>query len=287
MSTPKLIQSSSIGNHIGKDEYKALKAKDELTEEEMKSVEFYEELQKKIQEGEQKAKEHLLSLVDKDFTAPDVEITAEQLYKLYVSEFKLAIGKSFDPKNEEQLNNLLPLIFYFSKDERFFECKNLSNLSQPSFEKGLLIIGGYGNGKTTSMLLFEKIFKKAKGITFKGYTTNDVVTMYEACENDASVSEFDKIMKHGKKYFDDLGSEREASRYGKVNLMKEILEARYINRKEDKKMRTYITMNYAEEYPEDVEKALLFIGKKYGSRMYDRIFEMFNIIQFKGKSLRR
>jgi len=275
------------GNHISRDQYNKLKSKDELTQEEKEAVLFYEDLQQRIQDGIVKNKERLMALVDKDFSVPDVSVTAEDLYKMFVKLFKSEVGKEFDKQNKEMLDNLLPLIFYFSKDERFFECNNLTKLSEPSFDKGLLIIGGYGNGKTTAMLLFEMIFKSAKGLAFKGFTTNEVVTLYEACENDSSISDFNKRMKFGKRYFDDLGTERDASRYGKVNAMKEILEARYINRKDDSKIHTYITMNYAEQYPGDAEKALDFIGDKYGSRMYDRIFEMFNIIEFKGKSFRK
>jgi DNA replication protein DnaC len=284
-----ISQLHQTGNHIGKTEYYRLLNKENPTDQELISIQLYEELQIKIEEGKQKSKKYLQSLVDKDFSAPELNFTAEQLYKAYAKVFHQIIGKEFPKEDKESLDNILPLIFYFSKDERFFSGERLHKISNPSFKKGLLIIGNYGNGKTTAMFILEKIFKGISGKTFKGYTTNDIVVMYEACDNDSKILEFDKTMKAGNRYFDDLCSERHASRFGKVNVMKEVLENRYIKMKDDQEnpIKTFCTMNFDEEYPNDIEKAIEYIGTKYGSRIYDRVFEMFNVVEFKGKSFRR
>jgi len=54
----------------------------------------------------------------------------------------------------------------------------------------------------------------------------------------------------------------------------------YIN-----KVRTYITCNFKEGAYGDVELALLEFRDKYGNRVYDRLFELFNIVMFEVKAL--
>jgi DNA replication protein DnaC len=122
---------------------------------------------------------------------------------------------------------------------------------------------------------------RSTNIRFKGYSANDVVNKFEACQNPLDKEEFYKTMNYGTRYFDDVKTERTANNYGKAELMKDILEARYIN-----KVRTYITCNYKDGADEDVEIALLEFQEKYGNRVYDRLFEMFNIIVFTGDSFR-
>jgi len=99
-------------------------------------------------------------------------------------------------------------------------------------------------------------------------------------------------MNLGDRYFDDIKTERHASNYGKVNLFKDILENRYNNRVQivkgvTKINKTFGTCNYKEGYEGNTEVALEEFGEMYGGRIYDRLFEMFNIIEFKGKSFRK
>lgn len=199
-------------------------------------------------------------------------------------DFQIAFVKNTSEKfivNDETLANIKPLMYYFMEDPAFFECVNLSHISQPSFNKGLLIVGNYGNGKTSTMMAFERVFKEHTGYSFKSYSANEVVEMYERTTNEDRGIFYQK-MDSGKRYFDDVKTEKEASNFGKVNLFKEILETRErLNRK------TYITCNFKKGFPEDVNAALDEFEEKYGERVYDRIFKMFNIIVFKGKSFRR
>ena len=64
-----------------------------------------------------------------------------------------------------------------------------------------------------------------------------------------------------------------------VEIFKDILEKRYSNN-----AKTMVSMNYSGNSVEDTLDA---ISIKYGERVYDRIFEMFNIIDLHGKSLRK
>ncbi len=273
---------------IGMRKYEWLKSfsPEELTDFQKKQIENFENKQS-IQTPEQREKtnKYWAEILAKE-EKKEFSISAKKLYELFVSNFEKMNNKAFERIDGITIENLKPLIYYFSKDKRFFDCQNLkSNLSVPSFEKGLLVIGNFGNGKTTTMKVFEQIFKGIAGIGFKGYSANEVVTMFENCKGDASDilrNEFNKKMFFGTRYFDDLKTERIASNFGKVNIFKEILEERY-----DKKAKTFVTCNFKDGYPNCLKSAIDEFEEKYGGRVYDRLFEMFNIVEFKGKSFRK
>lgn len=276
----------TIGNAtIGFNRYQFLKGLsfEDLTEEEKGQIKAYEELHQPTEEQIENRKKFVRRIV-----APEPEkevefkITAMQLFKLFKEKFLEVNGRPLIKIEGITIKNLEPLIYYFSKDERFFGCENLSKLSEPSFDKGLLVIGNFGNGKTSTMITFERIFQNIKGISFKGYSANEVVGMFEKCGDDISKKEFERKVNFGTRYFDDVKTERIASNFGKVNLFKDILESRYNN-----KVKTLVTCNYKEGFKGDTKAALDEFGEKYGGRVHDRLFEMFNIIEFKGKSFRK
>ncbi len=272
---------------IGFNKYSHLKTKkkSDLTEEEIFQIEDFE-FNKNTQSEEQRNNYYdYFSKIHESKPKSEFSITAKALWNLFKHNFQAVNNRPFIKIEGITIKNLEPIIYYFSKDKRFFECENLSKLSEPSFDKGLLIIGTYGNGKTSTMKVFEHIFKGISGITFKGYSANEAVLMFEKCTGDnaeALRTEFQQTMYRGTRYFDDLKTERIASNFGKVNIFKEILEERY-----NKKSKTFITCNYKDGFDGDLEIATDEFGEKYGARVYDRIFEMFNIIEFKGKSFRK
>lgn len=288
METQQQLDKTEIGKSddfvVGPRKYEYLKSLkfEDLTDEEKAKIEFYES-KNRVATPEQvkKNKEFLQGLVGEK-PKVDFSITARKLWEIFKANFQEVNGRPFVKIEGVTIKNLEPLIYYFSKDNRFFECDNLTNLSEPSFEKGLLIIGNFGNGKTSTMKVFEKIFKGISGIGFKGFSANEVVTMFEKCNNDVDRTEFEKSMWRGTRYFDDLKTEKIASNYGKVNLFKEIIEERY-----NRKSKTYVTCNFKKDFPNDLNAALDEFEDKYESRVYDRLFEMFNIIEFKGKSFRK
>lgn len=208
-------------------------------------------------------------------------ITKEWLWERFIKNYKINEGISFK-STPDTIENIKPLFLYFIGDEEnFVKCKNVSLKSKPSLDKGLLIIGDKGNGKTTVMRAIGDSLKSTN-VSFITKPTNDIVDMYEACSNEFDKSEFWKYVTTGVINFDDLLTERDANNYGKIILMKDVIEKRY-----DKKKRTYVTCNFHDEHPENLDEGLKQIYTKYGSRAYDRIFSMFNIIVFKGKSFRR
>jgi len=284
------IETSPTG--IGFNKYQNLKNLPfvSLTDLEKTQISEYEAKHLPSKEQSEASKKYvrdMLSVKEKK----SFSITSLRLWNVFKTHFQIVNQKEFE-KNEFTIKNLEPLIYYFAKDERFFECENLSKLSTPSFDKGILIIGTFGNGKTAVMRTFEKIFSTTKGVSFKGYSANEVVTMFEKCVDAETKADFNRKMNLGDRYFDDIKTERQASNYGKVNLFKDILENRYNNRiqttnGETKINRTFGTCNYKEGFEGNTEVALEEFGEMYGGRVYDRFFEMFNIVEFKGKSFRK
>lgn len=209
------------------------------------------------------------------------EMTKEWLWKQFVFFFYRITGKKFI-QNDETLENIKPLIYYFIGDfDEFKKCKNVSPLSEPSLSKGLLIIGDYGSGKTSVMQALEKSLQKTN-VSFKRYTAHQIVDLYDAMKDEYDRENFENKTQAGTRHFDDLLTEKVASNYGKVDIFQLILEKRY-----DNNARTYITMNFDDEFPKDIEKGLDQLARRYGNRVYDRIFAMFNIVVFKGKSFRK
>ncbi|MCR1025755.1 hypothetical protein NQT66_13110 [Cellulophaga baltica] len=214
--------------------------------------------------------------------AVTANFTKGQLWHLFKIKFRQMTGKKFI-ESVESINNVSVLFHYFLKDEKFLTHPTVhANLSIPDFSKGLLIIGGYGAGKTVYMKVLEQCFMDLRYMRFKVISTNRVVQKFENCHTSFDRTYFFNQMNLGVNLFDDIGSERLARYFGDVNIMKEIFEVRYMQHK-----LTYGTVNYKIDAPKNVPAALESLGENYGSRFYDRIFEMFNIIEFKGKSMRK
>jgi len=297
MDTTKIIQelsqkTDSPKEGIGYNKYQNLKNLPfaTLTDSEKIQISDFESKHLPSLEQREASKIYVRNMLSKK-EEHSFKTTALLLGNVFKTNFVLVHGKEFD-KNEFTTNNILPLVYYFAKDKRFFECENLSKLSTPSFDKGLLIVGHFGNGKTATMRVFERIFQNTKGMSFKGYTANEVVGMFEKCNDDASKKEFERKMNLGSRYFDDIKTERIASNYGKVNIFKDIFETRYNNRVQSINGKTIInktfaTCNFKEGFEGNMEVAIDEFLEKYGGRVYDRLFEMYNIIEFKGKSFRK
>lgn len=167
------------------------------------------------------------------------------------------------------------LCYYFSGDERF-------ELEGFSMNKGICLFGGVGVGKTT---LMEKFFQNQR--------QSFVIKMCRAIEDEFS-QHGDRILKeygmprqasvNGDPYghqvlgycFDDLGTEPVSKYYGKtVDVMSEVILNRY-----DLKIpftMTHITTNLSTDE----------IFQRYGSRVSDRMQQMFNMIMFPANSKSR
>ena len=149
-------------------------------------------------------------------------------------------------------------------------------LYSKGYDKGLLVYGSLGVGKT---MFFDIIHAMAKdlitsqgfqGLYFSKCTAPWLVMERMRSIEDGYTGSFDIASYHkGKLYIDDLGAEKLC--FNKYELLEEILFQRHRNN-----ALTMVTTNLT---PEE-------IGKRYGARVYDRLGEMFHMIQWQGKSKR-
>lgn len=160
------------------------------------------------------------------------------------------------------------LCLYFSQDERF-------NSEGYNLDKGICLFGGVGVGKTTLMEKFFQnqrqsfIIKMCRAIEDEFSQNGDIVLKEYGIHRQASVN--------GDPYghqvlgycFDDLGTEPPSKYYGKnVDVMAEVLLNRYDNKLPFNQ--THITTNLSTDE----------IITRYGSRVADRMQQMFNMIVF-------
>lgn len=281
-----------IQKPVSRKEYEFLKRFQNLTEDE----------KSKIKRFEQENKPKQVNVLKEVKTRPQGEfLNKETLWRAFTKEFYEQNKVNFE-KTPDSVLNISSVMKYFLRDETFFESPNLirsfnGQIITPNYDKGLLVIGDYGNGKSSMMKAISSAVNKMyiqaynenwqtlsqwQSIRFMYHNVHDVITDFECIENGESKANFYKKFSGFRHCYDDIKKEKIASNFGKTNLMKEIIEKRY-----DNKAKTFLICNYHNNHPNNVEHALLEFGTLYGGHIFDRIFEMFNIIEFKGKSFRK
>lgn len=269
---------------IGVAAYKYLKSipNQTLTDEQKKAVLEYENRHSELITEEQK--QNTIEYSKKICQSSELvypEISREVLWSRFQYFYKQDNNRDFE-QTKESVVAITTIAYYFMRNEKFFDQPNVSNLSEPSFDKGLLCIGGYGVGKTSILKAIQKALQ-CYGVSYAIRNMNDIVSDYEDCKEAHDRKTFWHSITRGNCLFDDVKTEREASNFGKVNLFKDIIEKRYML----KESVTHITCNYHNDYPNDLSAGLDEFGTIYGGRAYDRLFEMCNIIEFKGNSFRK
>jgi AAA+ superfamily predicted ATPase len=193
----------------------------------------------------------------------------DKVFEFLIKKGKQDYGQNFAIlKNDKPI--IIKLIAYFLKDE--FMC----NEFQIALNKGILLSGPIGCGKTTLMHLMKYfnnqnqslfIVKSCRDISFEfikdGY---DVVHRYtrQSFHKNGSV----EIPKHY--CFDDLGTENNLKYYGnECNILAEILLSRY-DLFVTRKLITHLTTNLSATEIENI----------YGNRIRSRMREQFNLIAF-------
>lgn len=142
-------------------------------------------------------------------------------------------------------------------------------------EKGLMLFGGVGAGKTFLMNIFSANPKASYGVI----SCREVSALYTK-EGYESIRQFYAISKGYRngfghheygKCFDDLGEEKNKKYFGnELNVMEDIIESRYNNKGLWKY--THITTNLTVQQIEEI----------YGKRVRSRMREMFEIVDFVG-----
>lgn len=215
---------------------------------------------------------------------------AQQMYEYLLSTRMMRCGWSvnggadgkpvykFDHRNNELVRILC---YYFAKDARF-ENLGIRNADGSvtkynyRLNKGLLLCGNVGTGKTTLMRLFainkhcSYDVMNAMSIA-RDYTRNpnviDIFSKWHKYEPK------DIVNLYSEKFglcIDDVGTEDEKSYFGnKSNVIAEIIFERYANQLPHSA--THITTNLDGKSIKDF----------YGPRVWSRFIEMFNVIEIK------
>jgi hypothetical protein len=212
--------------------------------------------------------------------------TIKEIRNLFFIEYKTMFKRDFQMTKESK-ELLYTILCYFFKDEHFFSSPLLiiPQGTTPSLDKGFLIMGNCGTGKTSILLALEQVFNKHvifnSKIHFKSMTVNAVVNEYEKLKSPEEREEFNRKHQGGFRLYDDVKSEDDASNFGKKNTIKIILFLR-----NSKGSKTILTCNYDPAFPNDFEKGIDQFGLRYDERIYDRLHSDFNFIEARGKSLR-
>ena len=209
-------------------------------------------------------------------------IDSKELYSLFQSKFLEIEGQEFIC-TEENKALVFTLIYFFQKKENFYNSSLLFKYPNTSIDinKGLVIVGGFGCGKTAILRVFQQIINKSNYVNLKFTTTVNAVSKFELIE-DENMHNFKEELYKGHLIIDDLLAEKQASRFGKSELFEEVL----FQRLENKIINSIITMNYDSENPNNMEYAINKLSR-YGGRVFDRILGSFNFIELHGKSFRK
>ena len=169
---------------------------------------------------------------------------------------------------DEENKHFLDLVARYFTQDISFETDTGGEL-----RKGLFIHGPCGTGKSSVFDIIRNLCMEYNLMQywFSNVSVHDVVTEFNK-HGEQVVEKYSR----GTVHFDDLGTEKMVQLWGiKENLLTRILQIRYNNFK-DRGTKTFVTTNHS----------LQDFKKIYGVQVYDRIFEMFNIMELGGKSRR-
>lgn len=181
---------------------------------------------------------------------------------------KIRYGQKFKIFPEDQ-ETILKLLIYAIKDQ------NLANKHNINLNKGILLSGKIGCGKTSLMHLIKPFMylkddykiKTCREISFE-FAKNG----YEVIQSYTQKSNF-QIRLTGY-CFDDLGAEQQIKHFGNdCNVMSEILITRYEEFVLNGSI-THITTNLSATEIENL----------YGNRLRSRMRSMFNVLAFDSKT---
>jgi len=234
----------------------------ELTEEEVANVLLAARKKKRdLIEAEARRKAYIETLNRPLFPA----INTPQDLGIFIQE---RAGKAIEV-DEENKRVIYQLLSYFSGIENEYT-------EGMSFEKGVLLFGGIGVGKTWIMGLL----RENPHAPFMMRTAWEIANEFQ--EKEVGVKVVDKYgvltsNQHATRFFskphiglciDDVGTENEGKSFGNTkNVIAEILQARYQNIAGPY---THLTTNLNKDE----------LKEAYGLRVYDRMKQMFNIVEF-------
>jgi energy-coupling factor transporter ATP-binding protein EcfA2 len=173
-------------------------------------------------------------------------------------------GKKFQ-LHEDDKHTIYLLLCYFLKDDI------AASQLELDLEKGLLLTGPIGCGKTTLMNLMRYVTPTDQRFIMKSCRDISFEFIEDGFEVIHKYSRGTLYQYNPKTYgFDDLGTEGSLRYYGnECNIMAEILLTRY-DLFVSQRLITHVTTNLAASEIEET----------YGNRVRSRMREMFNLISF-------
>ena len=149
-------------------------------------------------------------------------------------------------------------------------------------KKGFLTLGTVGSGKSLAVKIMQKLFlgTEREFVRKKAIDINNMLDYYK-------ISEILEMYGDGLNkdlYLDDLGFGNviRASYSNKYNVVAELINARYELFLE----RGYLTHFSSNALMESEDANVLNIKSLYGDRVFDRIYEMSEVVIWKGETLR-
>jgi hypothetical protein len=186
---------------------------------------------------------------------------------------------SMEPRyqiTDENESVIEALLLYFRCDPEFANTTATEN--KPSLDKGILLIGNWGSGKSTLMSAFQRCrfpnndfsiitTKQLEGMYYDGDKARAAIDLYGT---KATRPYFDGKMRNYHCLFDDWGQERPV--FGTTEVMERVILGRYDHIK--KGLKTHATTNLN----------LQMIKERYGGVIESRCYDMFNIIKLGAKA---
>lgn len=196
--------------------------------------------------------------------------------------FELFKGDFILDEFNESVFNLL--CFYHTKDPRFVALAEKMGVKGADIDKGILLAGLYGCGKTWLLKLFAKSVRQ----TYYIRTSKEISNRYLASKDKSIPIEYTDVFKNAINdsalfnqplsglCIDDIGAEQPKNNFGNtLNVIGEIIEERYRNEATGTLLHgtTNLTADQLKEY--------------YGGRVTSRMREIFNFIELKGSDRRK
>lgn len=189
-------------------------------------------------------------------------------------------GKFKIDKSNQIIYNLL--CRYFSDDKDFVSVSLSLGIENPSLQKGILLAGTFGTGKTWMMKLFQKnkkncfLIKNAKDIASEFQKDGQEASeTYNSKKRNAINDTTMFYQPYCGLCIDDMGTEEIKNNFGnKSNVIGDLLEMRYASG--DTGIFLHATTNLSAQG----------VGEFYGQRIVSRMREIFNIIELQGNDRR-
>lgn len=223
--------------------------------------------------------EYLREIILKNNSIYPADLTFEFFKELFIESILKIVSNYIIDNNSEKIINKISE--FATRDEVFIKDLLLS------FDKGILLMGKVGCGKTVifgGLVNFLRIFRFYTKNSFRYekltadflpayyFTEGFSKKGYDIFEDGIVIKDKRKSIMSDRLFIDDIGSENVVSNFGNTtNVIGELILRRY-----DCKLKTFATTNLDRKT----------LKSFYGDRVYSRMNEMFNFIVVDGDDRR-